>query len=170
MHMQNTLRNKQQLKNRKDGCKESCVITDVFFDEKKVKKEVNPKVLPFISKPKQKIEPPMFFTGPDPAFSDPQVTKNMPEDYIKFSYDDEEATDEGRTQEEVMEEIEKVTQMKMMLAEGRLPGQDKNCVFFNQEVEDGESDCTSEEDEDESGEEEGQFKLDSEEVGFVEDY
>ena len=58
----------------------------------------------------------------------------MTEDFLKYSYGDEDNTDEGRTNEEMLEEMEKLAQMKFGA------GSQSNCVLFNdEEDENGES-------------------------------
>ena len=166
LQQQNTFNNKKQLKKRKDGANQSCVVTDPFYNEEAVLKMLRPSPNPLV----------VAATAQQTAKLPPKAMPKEPpltEEFLKYSYGDEEPTDEARTNEEMLEEIEKIAQLKYMIGEERAK-QMSNCVLFNGEDEDeegGESKSSQGEDDEgsfEEEEEEEEIQIDKQGGQFIE--
>jgi hypothetical protein len=169
LQIQNMTYNRNQLKKRKDGANQSCVVNEFAASEPKKKQR----------KPIQKFEVPAKIAQAFPIAAAKTVPTGQPiflkgkngipeylvkgasgvgEDFLPYDYENEEApTDEARTNEEAYEDIQQFAFSKY--PQERLPGA-ANCVFFNEEGLEGQEESgepSSDEQEDEEEEEEGEF-------------
>jgi hypothetical protein len=109
--------NKNQLKKRKDGADQSCVLDPVFASKRKKEKKVLPKM--HLAE-KKKLLPDFITANPLSAYPFPSkayplnkgglpdhLPQGVPgiEDYMAYDYENEEPTDEARTNEEAYEEM-----------------------------------------------------------------
>lgn len=170
LQIQNVTYNRNQLKKRKDGSNQSCVVNEFAVKDTKkrerkpiqkydqISKSTQPLSFPTVTASSVPTGKPIFLKGKNGIPEYLAKASALAEDYLPYDYENEEApTDEARTNEEAYEDIQQFAYSKY--PQERLPGSAANCVFFNEEGledQDDSGDHSSEEDQEEE-EEEGEF-------------